>query len=141
MRLDTSAQARQHDTMPDGSDRSVCWWSWVPDGSRSPRRRSLIGSRAAKGTGTHNRELRSARNNADDSPQLNTQCGARRTLGSGAIVSLRSLIMTIVGVGMVLWLINTLPIQARTKRILITVVVIGVIIWLLNVFGLMGPLT
>jgi hypothetical protein len=49
--------------------------------------------------------------------------------------------MTIVGVGMVLWLINTLPIQARTKRILITVVVIGVIIWLLNVFGLMGPLT
>jgi hypothetical protein len=56
-------------------------------------------------------------------------------------VSLLSLILTIVVVGVVLWLINTyVPMQATVKNILNIVVVIVLIVWLLNAFGLIGPL-
>jgi hypothetical protein len=57
-------------------------------------------------------------------------------------VTLLSLILTIVVVGVVLWLINTyVPMQSTVKGILNAVVVIILIIWLLNAFGLMSVLT
>jgi hypothetical protein len=56
-------------------------------------------------------------------------------------VTLLSLILTIVVVGVLLWLINTyVPMQSTVKSILNIVVVIVLIVWLLNVFGLIGPL-
>ena len=56
-------------------------------------------------------------------------------------MSLLSLILTIVVVGVVLWLINTyVPMQATVKNILNIVVVTVLIVWLLNAFGLIGPL-
>ena len=56
-------------------------------------------------------------------------------------MTLLSLILTIVVVGVLLWLINTyVPMQAAVKKILNAVVVIVLIIWILNAFGLVGPL-
>ncbi len=56
-------------------------------------------------------------------------------------MTLLSLILTIVVVGVLLWLINTyIPMQAAVKKILNVVVVIILIIWILNAFGLVGPL-
>ena len=67
------------------------------------------------------------------------RCG--RTLGLEAAVTLLSLIVTIVVVGVILWLINTyIPMQGTVKSILNAVVVIVLVIWLLNAFGLLGPL-
>ena len=57
-------------------------------------------------------------------------------------MTLLSLILTIVVVGVVLWLINTyVPMQSTVKSILNIVVVIVLVVWLLNAFGLIGPLT
>jgi hypothetical protein len=56
-------------------------------------------------------------------------------------VTLLTLILTIVVVGVLLWLINTyVPMQATVKNILNIVVVIVLIIWILNAFGVVGPL-
>jgi hypothetical protein len=56
-------------------------------------------------------------------------------------VTLLSLILTIVVVGVLLWLINTyVPMQSTVKSILNIVVVILLIVWLLSAFGLIGPL-
>ena len=56
-------------------------------------------------------------------------------------MTLLTLILTIVVVGVLLWLINTyVPMQATVKNILNIFVVIVLIIWLLNAFGLIGPL-
>ncbi len=53
-----------------------------------------------------------------------------------------TLIVTLVVVGLILWLINNyLPMDGKIKKILNVVVVIAVILWLLSVFGLMAPLT
>lgn len=56
-------------------------------------------------------------------------------------MTLLSLIVTIVVVGVILWLINTyIPMQSTVKNILNIVVIIILIVWLLNAFGLMGTL-
>ncbi len=56
-------------------------------------------------------------------------------------MTLLSLMLTIVVVGVLLWLINTyVPMQATVKKILNAVVVIVLIIWILNAFGLVGLL-
>lgn len=53
-----------------------------------------------------------------------------------------TLIITLVVVGLILWLINNyLPMDGKIKQILNVVVVIAVILWLLSVFGLIAPLT
>ncbi|NEX22793.1 hypothetical protein G3480_21225 [Thiorhodococcus mannitoliphagus] len=53
-----------------------------------------------------------------------------------------TLIMTLVVVGLILWLINNyIPMDGTIKKILNVVVVILVILWLLSVFGLMPPLS
>lgn len=53
-----------------------------------------------------------------------------------------TLIMTLVVVGLILWLINNyIPMDGTIKKILNVVVVIVVILWLLSVFGLMPPMS
>jgi hypothetical protein len=65
-----------------------------------------------------------------------SKCERRR------IMPLIHLVITLVVVGVILWLINTyIPMQATIKKILNAVVVIAVIIWLLNVFGFIGPIS
>ena len=51
------------------------------------------------------------------------------------------LILTLVVVGVLLWLLNNyIPMDGKIKRILNGVVVIVVIIWLLQAFGILGSL-
>jgi hypothetical protein len=54
-------------------------------------------------------------------------------------MSLISLVLTLVVVGVLLWLINTyVPMDGKIKRILNVVVVICVVVWLLYAFGIIG---
>ncbi len=56
-------------------------------------------------------------------------------------MSLITLVIVLVVVGVVLWLINSyIPMQATIKKILNVVVVIVVILWLLSAFGVIGSL-
>ena len=56
-------------------------------------------------------------------------------------MSLISLLVVLIVVGVILWLINTyIPMDAKIKKILNVVVVIVVIIWLLQAFGVLGNL-
>jgi hypothetical protein len=50
-------------------------------------------------------------------------------------VSLIGLVVTLIVVGILLWLVNSLiPMEARIKQILNAVVIIAVVLWLLGVF-------
>ncbi len=52
-------------------------------------------------------------------------------------MSLITLVIVLVVVGVVLWLINSyIPMQSTIKKILNIVVIIVVIIWLLSAFGI-----
>ena len=52
---------------------------------------------------------------------------------------LMTVLITLIVVGVLLWLVNSyLPMDAKIKRILNIVVVIVVVLWLLNVFGVLG---
>ncbi len=54
-------------------------------------------------------------------------------------MSLISVVLTLIVVGVVLWLINTyIPMQGTIKKILNFVVVAAVIIWLLYGFGVLN---
>jgi hypothetical protein len=56
-------------------------------------------------------------------------------------MSLIGVILTLVVVGVLLWLLNNyIPMDGKIKRILNAVVVIVVVIWLLQAFGLIGSL-
>ena len=56
-------------------------------------------------------------------------------------MSLISLLIVLIVVGVILWLINTyIPMDAKIKKILNVVVVIVVILWLLQAFGILGNL-
>ncbi len=56
-------------------------------------------------------------------------------------MSLLSLIVTLIVVGVLLWLVNTyIPMDGKIKNILNVVVVIAVVLWLLQAFGLLGSL-
>jgi ABC-type long-subunit fatty acid transport system fused permease/ATPase subunit len=60
----------------------------------------------------------------------------------GAGVPLVQVVLTLVVIGVLLWLINRfIPMQGTIKSILNAVVVICIVIWLLNVFGLLAGLT
>jgi hypothetical protein len=51
-------------------------------------------------------------------------------------------VITLVVVGVILWVINSyIPMQSTIKRILNVVVIIVVIVWLLSAFGLIGPIS
>lgn len=52
-------------------------------------------------------------------------------------MSLIQLIVVLIGIGVIMYLVNTyIPMQASIKKILNIAVVIAVIIWLLKVFGI-----
>ena len=52
-----------------------------------------------------------------------------------------TLVITLIVVGVLLWLVNTyIPMDAKIKKIINVVVVIVVIIWLLRVFGVWGSI-
>jgi len=56
-------------------------------------------------------------------------------------MSLLSLIVVLVVVGVLLWLVNNyIPMDSKIKSILNVVVVILVVIWLLQAFGLLGAI-
>ncbi len=56
-------------------------------------------------------------------------------------MSLVNLVVTLIVVGVLLWLVNTyIPMDRKIKSILNAVVVIAVILWLLSVFGIIGNL-
>jgi hypothetical protein len=57
-------------------------------------------------------------------------------------MSLVSVVITIVVVGILLWLINRfIPMQGQIKGILNAVVVIALVLWLLKIFGLFDYLS
>jgi hypothetical protein len=50
-----------------------------------------------------------------------------------------NLIVTLIVVGLLLWLVNNyIPMDGKIKQILNIVVVIATVIWLLRVFGILG---
>jgi hypothetical protein len=49
---------------------------------------------------------------------------------------LLTIIMVLIVVGVLLWLVNLIPMQGMIKSILNAVVVIAVVLWLLNIFGI-----
>jgi hypothetical protein len=56
-------------------------------------------------------------------------------------MSLVGLVMTLVVVGVLLWLLNNyVPMDSKIKSIINAVVVIVVVIWLLQAFGVLGSL-
>ena len=63
----------------------------------------------------------------------------RRAGGYLQDMPLLNVVLTLVVVGVILWLINTyIPMQATIKKILNIVVVIVVILWLLYGFGVLN---
>jgi hypothetical protein len=56
-------------------------------------------------------------------------------------MSLLTIIVTLIIVGVLLWLVNTyIPMDGKIKKILNIAVVVVVVFWLLNVFGVLGHL-
>ena len=58
-------------------------------------------------------------------------------------MTLVSLILTLIVVGVLLWLVNTYVAQfmaAPMVKLINIIVVIVVVLWLLSVFGLIGPI-
>jgi hypothetical protein len=56
-------------------------------------------------------------------------------------MSLITILLVLIVVGVILWLINTyIPMQGTIKSILNAVVVIVLVIWLLQAFGVLGEL-
>ncbi len=57
-------------------------------------------------------------------------------------MSLISVVLTLIVVGVLLWLINQfIPMASPIKAILNAVVVIVVVLWLLNIFGLFSSVS
>ena len=56
-------------------------------------------------------------------------------------MSLISLLIVLIVVGVLLWLVNNyIPMDGKIKSILNIVVVIGVVLWLLQAFGLLSSI-
>ena len=54
-------------------------------------------------------------------------------------MSLVTIVITLIVVGVLLWLVNTyIPMDGKIKKVLNIVVVVVVVLWLLNVFGVWG---
>lgn len=54
-------------------------------------------------------------------------------------MSLLTMAVTLIVVGILLWLVNTyIPMDGKIKKILNIVVVITVVLWLLSAFGVLG---
>ena len=56
-------------------------------------------------------------------------------------MSLMSIVLTLIVVGVLLWLVNSyIPMDSKIKTILNGVVVVAVVLWLLQAFGILGSL-
>jgi hypothetical protein len=56
-------------------------------------------------------------------------------------MDLISLVITLIVVGVLLWLVNNyIPMDGQIKRLLNGVVVIATVIWLLNAFGILDSI-
>jgi hypothetical protein len=56
-------------------------------------------------------------------------------------MSIVTVVLALIAVGVILWLVNAyVPMQATLKKILNGVVVIVVVLWLLRVFGVLDAL-
>jgi hypothetical protein len=54
-------------------------------------------------------------------------------------MSLITIVITLIVVGVLLWLVNTyIPMDGKIKKVLNVVVMVVVVLWLLNVFGVIG---
>lgn len=54
-------------------------------------------------------------------------------------MSLITLVITLIVIGVLLWLINTyIPMDGKIKKIINIVVVVAVVLWLLSAFGILG---
>ena len=52
---------------------------------------------------------------------------------------LMSILVTLIVIGVLLWLVNTyIPMDSKIKQILNAVAVIGTVLWILNVTGLLS---
>jgi len=57
-------------------------------------------------------------------------------------VSLIGLVVTLIVIGVCLWLVNSyIPMDGKIKQVLNIVVVVAVVLWLLVVFGVFGSLS
>ncbi len=54
--------------------------------------------------------------------------------------TLISIIVTLIVIGLLLYLIGLIPMDGTIKQIIRVVVIIAVIVWLLQSFGLLGPI-
>ena len=62
-----------------------------------------------------------------------------RSIGLPSAMPLLTVVLTLIVVGVILWLINSfIPMQGTIKTILNLVVVIAVILWLLHGFGVIN---
>ena len=60
-------------------------------------------------------------------------------MGYRGVMPLVTVVLTLIVVGVILWVINTyIPMQSTIKSILNAVVVIAVILWLLYCFGVLN---
>lgn len=56
-------------------------------------------------------------------------------------MSLITVVVVLIVVGVLLWLVNTyIPMDGKIKNIINIVVVIAVVLWLLSAFGVLGSL-
>ncbi len=56
-------------------------------------------------------------------------------------MSILTIVLVLIGVGVILWLVNSfIPMQSTIKGILNAVVIIVLVIWLLRVFGVLDSL-
>jgi Flp pilus assembly protein TadB len=73
--------------------------------------------------------------------RLDTICKSVQEAERGHPMSLISLLLTLVVVGVLLWLLNNyVPMDGKIKSIINAVVVIVVVVWLLQSFGVLGSL-
>jgi hypothetical protein len=60
---------------------------------------------------------------------------------TGKHMSLVTIVLTLIVVGVLLWLANTyIPMDGKIKKVLNIVVMVVVVLWLLNVFGVLSYL-
>jgi ABC-type long-subunit fatty acid transport system fused permease/ATPase subunit len=73
--------------------------------------------------------------------RLDTRCGSVHETERRRPMSLISLLLTLVVVGVLLWLLNNyVPMDGKIKSIINALVVIVVVVWLLQSFGVLGSL-
>lgn len=56
-------------------------------------------------------------------------------------MSLIGLVITLIVIGILLWLVNTyIPMDAKIKKVMNIVVIAAVVLWLLSVFGIFSTI-